>query len=348
MARPATAPVMPRAARPGSGHPVPGRGQHREGTGSLSACADPSTGRRSARRLGSSRDRRLGRRPTLRSCVRLLAVIALVAASPAAAAPAPRRIVSLNLCTDTILLDLVPRDRIAAVSHLAADPLVSAVAARASDIPATRGEAESVLALAPDLVLAGSLTTPATLDLLERVGRRVVRVPLASDLDGIRAAIRQIAAATGEAAMGESLIRKFDADLESHAAGVDLTRRPSALVYQVNGLSAGPGSLADALLRAAGLRNHAATIGLGSGGALPLEVLVVSPPDLLVLSGPADEYRTVVAENLRHPALGAVLARRSSVVVPWRLWLCGTHYAAEATRQLAGARRSLVAGRASP
>jgi iron complex transport system substrate-binding protein len=118
--------------------------------------------------------------------------------------------------------------------------------------------------------------------------------------------------------------------------------RPSALVYQVNGLSAGPGSLADALITAAGLVNHAARIGLGSGGALPLEVLAASPPDLVILSGPADEYLTVVAENLRHPALAAVLRDHASVVVPWRLWLCGTHHSAEAVERLADARHRLA------
>ena len=64
-----------------------------------------------------------------------------------------------------------------------------------------------------------------------------------------------------------------------------------------------------------------------------------------MLSGPADEYRTVVAENLRHPALATVLSERAVVVVPWRLWLCGTHYVAEAVNRLAEARRRLTTSR---
>jgi iron complex transport system substrate-binding protein len=302
----------------------------------------------------------------------VLAAAALLLASAAAEAAPPRRIVSLNLCTDEILLDLVPRDRIAAVSHLAADPLVSAVAVRAEGLTWTYGEAEKVLALEPDLVLAGMFTTPATLDLLERIGQRVVRVPTASDIDGIRSAIRTVAAAVDEQARGEDLIKDFDARLAAASADAappaatpvgdasPLTRargengpseapknamragRPSAMVYQVNGLSAGSGSLADTLITAAGLDNHAARVGLGSGGALPLEMLAAHPPDLIILSGPADEYRTVVAENLRHPALAAVLRDHASVLVPWRLWLCGTHHAAEAVERLAEARRLLA------
>ena len=37
----------------------------------------------------------------------------------------PRRIVSLTVCTDQLLLDLVDRDRIAALTYLAVDPTVS-------------------------------------------------------------------------------------------------------------------------------------------------------------------------------------------------------------------------------
>jgi len=261
---------------------------------------------------------------------------------------APRRIVSLNLCTDEILLDLVPHDRIAAVSHLAADPLVSAVADRAAKLPSTRGDAESVLALDPDLVLAGTFTTPATLDLLQRIGQRVVRVPLASDIASIRDVVAQIAAAVGEEAKGREIVSAFDASLAAAASGRGAGETPSALVYQVNGLSAGAGSLADSLIRAAGLSNHAATLGIGAGGELSLEVLVARPPDLVVLSGPADEYRTVVADNLRHPALAAVLAQRHSVVVPWRLWLCGTPYVTEVVQRLSEARRRLTTSRGRP
>ncbi len=64
--------------------------------------------------------------------------------------------------------------------------------------------------------------------------------------------------------------------------------------------------------------------------------------DRLILSGPADEYRTAVAENLRHPAFVAYLATHRAVTVPWRLWLCESQYAGQALRLLADARRRLI------
>lgn len=291
-------------------------------------------------RAGRGGLRRSGR-ALLHCGIAALVPICLAPALVRAAEP-PQRIVSLNLCADEIVIDLVSPDRIAALSHLAADPLVSPVAERARAFASTRGEAESVLTLAPDLVLAGAFTTPATLDLLQRTGQRIVRVPMADDIAGVRAAVRLVASAVGESAKGEALVARFDAALAAGAVDAPAaTSRPSALVYQVNGLSAGPSTLADALIGAAGLVNHAATLGLGAGDALPLETLVARPPDLVILSGPADEYRTVVADNLRHPALAAVLAERRSVIVPWRYWLCGSHHAGVAVTRLAEARRAL-------
>ena len=83
----------------------------------------------------------------------------------------------------------------------------------------------------------------------------------------------------------------------------DAGREPTAVIYQIGGSVSGPGSLADAALVAAGFRNAAADYRLSRGGQVPLELLLAEPPDLLVLSSAPGEYRTVLADNLRHPAL---------------------------------------------
>ncbi|MBK9079818.1 MAG: hypothetical protein IPL91_12170 [Hyphomicrobium sp.] len=108
-------------------------------------------------------------RGMLRTVVALGAA-AFVLASAEAAEP-PRRIVSLNLCTDQLLLDLVEPERIAGVSYLATDPTLSADAVRLEPFKKLKGTAEEVLALHPDLVIAGEYTTGATVDLLRRLGQ---------------------------------------------------------------------------------------------------------------------------------------------------------------------------------
>ncbi len=252
------------------------------------------------------------------------------------------RIVSLNLCTDQILIDLVPADRIRALSHVAADAASSSIADRARNFTRIRGDAEEVLALDPDLIVTTEFSTPTTVSLLERLGRRVVKIPFAHNLDGVRVAVRQIAEAVGTIDAGNAIIANFDRRLAALATAPRDAPAPTAVIYQVNSLVSGVGTLEDEALRLAGFRNLAPELNLDPGGRVALEAIVAHPPDLLVLSGPSGEYRTVVADNLAHPALAAVMRQRATLVVPWRHWLCGTPYIADAIEALVDARRRLA------
>jgi iron complex transport system substrate-binding protein len=279
------------------------------------------------------------------------AAAALVSALALAAVPAdaqqasrPARIVSLELCTDQLLVELVERRRIAAVTHLAADPATSAIPGKAKGIPVTRGAAEDVLRYDPDLVLAGPYGVAPTVGLLRRMGRKVVVIPQAADLDGVRAAVRAVAAAVGEEAKGEAMVARFDRRLASlPPAGPEPA--PTAVVYEVGGAVSAADSLADSALAAAGLRNVGDAYRRTRSGRVPLESIVAGPPDLLVLSGAGDTYRTVVADNLRHPALQALRRPGASLELPWQLWLCGTPHVAEAIARLAEARAAIEARR---
>jgi iron complex transport system substrate-binding protein len=217
---------------------------------------------------------------------------------------------------------------------------LSAIPERARGIPITHGGAEDVLRLDPDLVLAGPYGVRGTVDLLQRLGRRVVIVPQPQDLSGVRAAVEAVAEAVGETAKGAALIADFDrrlAALASRNPGAD----PAAVIYQIGGSVSGPGSLADAALAAAGFRNAATRYRLTRGGQVPLEVLLADPPDLLVLSSTPGEYRTVLADNLRHPAIAILRRQHASIELPWRHWLCGTPHIIEAVERLAAARAGI-------
>jgi iron complex transport system substrate-binding protein len=247
--------------------------------------------------------------------------------------------VSLDLCSDQLLLELAPRERIAAVTHLAGDASVSAIPEQAKGIPITHGAAEDVLGHDPDLILAGPFGVSATIDLLRRLQLNVVLVPLAQDLAGVRTSVKTVAQAIGETARGEAMLAEFDRRLALIAKPAPAQDRPvpSALLYQVGGVVSGPNSLADAVLSAAGFRNKARDYALARNGQVPLELLLAEPPDLLVLASRAEHYPTPAADNLRHPALARLLEARASLDLPWQLWLCGTPHVAEAVERLARA-----------
>jgi iron complex transport system substrate-binding protein len=120
---------------------------------------------------------------------------------------------SLNLCTDQLLMALLPPQRIASITWLSrteGDPALLPLARR---LPINHGSAEEVLAARPDLVLAGRYTTTTTRSLLRRAGIPVLEVDAASDWEGIRRITREVAAALGAESQGEQRLAAMDADL---------------------------------------------------------------------------------------------------------------------------------------
>lgn len=239
----------------------------------------------------------------------------LLFAAPAQAA----RVVSLNLCTDQYLLLLAPEQAVG-VTFLARDPALSTQVAAASRVPTVRADAEAVLRLHPDLVLAAEWGAGAALAALERRGVAVRRLAAAEDFAAIRARTREVAGLLGVAARGEDAVARMDAVL----AGVTPRAERPALALQPRGWTSGPGSLMHVVMAAAGLRDS------GAGGRLGLEALAAQPPGLLVVPV-APGYPSLASDLLRHPVLAGIERRE----VPPALTLCGGPWTAAAVVLLA-------------
>src|ERR1700743_2491254 len=102
-------------------------------------------------------------------------LLSLVAGQAMAAPTSPRaqRIMSLKVCTDELLLDLVPPERIASVSYLSLEAGALHFWPSATRLPVNHNSPEEVLATHPDLVLTDRYTTPAMRLALAKSGARV-------------------------------------------------------------------------------------------------------------------------------------------------------------------------------
>src|SRR5581483_10904062 len=108
-------------------------------------------------------------------------------ASSLRAAPAPRRIASLNLAADEMLADLVSPDRIVAVTTFVDDPQQSNVVGRlpSSITRVTHAQLEKLVEMQPDLVIVSDFTEADFLQLLEASGLRYYRMGGLETLEGI-------------------------------------------------------------------------------------------------------------------------------------------------------------------
>lgn len=244
-----------------------------------------------------------------------------VAAAAEDGAAKPRRIVSLNMCTDELLLRLADRQAIASVTWLSQDPRNANMAEIARTIPANHGLVEQVLSHKPDLVIAGAYTTRSTVALLKRVGAPVKEFGVPRNIAEMRAQIGEMAALLGEPARGAALIAEIDARLARLAAD-PLPTKPKALVLRPNGFTVGRGSLVDEILTRAGLVNRAAELGIDNYGQIALETVVLGEADILILNTTPDGPPSLAHEILHHPVLTALGSRVKLVALPSRLWTC--------------------------
>ncbi|PKP92871.1 MAG: iron ABC transporter [Alphaproteobacteria bacterium HGW-Alphaproteobacteria-16] len=254
----------------------------------------------------------------------ILALAATFSASnvaPPVVADAPRavpqRIVSLNLCTDQLLLALADPGQIAALTANARDPWMSAAATQARGFPAIRGTAEEVLARDPDLIVGAP---PARVSALRSLGARdypALDLPLvANNVAEIQGQMRAVASATGHAVRGEALVAQMDAALAK------LPRNGQGRVaayYQRRGFVTGTGTLVDDLMTRAGLVNLTTRLGKPSLYRLSLEEMIAARPDVLIVETDSAVVSDQGAEMLQHPALRHI----PRITLPQAWTVCG-------------------------
>lgn len=263
-----------------------------------------------------------------------MALAFALAAAPLAAQAqeVPRRVVSLNLCTDHLALLLAEPGQVASVSYLAADPVSSSVTDLVGDIPLNHGLAEEVALMAPDLVVAGQYGAQQTVRMLESLGYRVAKFAPESNFDDIRSNLREMARLLGQEARAEALIAEMDARLVEIA-----TLPPSgkvAALYYSGGFTEGTSSLGHAILTAAGIDNLAAKLGMNYGGTMAIETILLHQPDIILRGQSFAGYSRAEA-MLNHPALLAYIAESGVTMTTSAAWVCGTPQIVDEVARLA-------------
>ena len=282
----------------------------------------------------------------MRGFVRPSRIIALCAAlvitgAAAVAEAAPKRVVSVNLCTDQLALMLAAPGQIVSLSHLSQDPDSSSMAEAARGYPTNGSGAEEVYLLNPDLVLAGSFTAASTVQMLRDLGIRVEIFAPARSLDDVPERIAQMGAALDREPQAQAMIEQFHADLARLSTPPE--HRPRAALYYVNSYTVGDRTLAGDILRAAGFDNVAAEVGFSRGGTLALEQLILLAPDVIIRG--RDYPGQARAEDvLSHPALRALPETTVAGTLTDRDWICGTPLVLTAIEKMRDLRLSLETG----
>lgn len=272
-----------------------------------------------------------------------VAALSLCAAVWVATAPtwadSPARVVSINVCTDQLAMLVAGSGQLVSVSQLASDPLISAMIEQAARYPANSSRAEEVYLMRPDLVLAGSFTARATVDMLRRLDIPVAVFDPAYSLADVRDRLVQMGDVLGREVRAAGLVAEFDATLESLRDDAAATP-PRVALYYANGYTSGENTLAGQILYYAGLANVATEQGFAAGGFMPLEVLAMANPETVITGSP---YRGPArAEEIKsHPVIGALQRGGPRARLADHDWTCGTPFVLRAIADMTELRRAL-------
>ncbi|MEY8843160.1 ABC transporter substrate-binding protein, partial [Cribrihabitans sp. XS_ASV171] len=201
------------------------------------------------------------------------------------------------------------------------------------------GLAEEIYLQGPDLVVAGSFSARATVEMMRRLGVRVEVFEPARSLEAVRDNILRMGVVLGREAEARAMVARYDAGLA--ALRVEDAGGPRAAIYALRGWTEGEQSLAGQILKAAGYRNVAAELGYDWGGVLPLERLALVDPDVVITARPSPGHGRS-KEVMDHPVIAHLRARAGQAVMSDRDWVCGTPYVLRAVETLAEAREALA------
>ena len=231
----------------------------------------------------------------------------------------PQRVLSVSLGHDEILVALVDRSRIAALTAIASVPDFSNIADIAATIPGQvpTKDPEVIIPLDPDLVIADAFTLPETIELYQAAGLTVVQTEFDTSIGAIQDNIRLMAYMLGEVDRGERLVQqvnerlKFVTDTIGLVAAADKPK-----VVMLGYLSQWTGGTNtyndDTITRAGGI--NLPSLEFEGFQEIGDESIVAMDPHILLLS--ANEIRDNDARNvfLDNPALSEVDAIKTGQV----------------------------------
>jgi iron complex transport system substrate-binding protein len=264
-----------------------------------------------------------------------VALVMAAACSPPSQAPIsvgnpPKRIVSLDYCSDQFVLKLADRDQILALSRDASKDF-SYLAKEATGLATVRAQAEDVMVLRPDLVARSYGGGPGAEAYFARAGLPLAQLSYAEDYKGIIANVRTMATAFGHPERGEALVEEFEARLAAiKTAG---PHPPTALYLTPSGITSGQGSLVHVMMESAGLSNFQDQAGWNP---IPLERLARERPQLVIAASfGAKSSQIADWSAARHPVARAVMRDQPTIPISGALTSCGGWFVIDAIEAMA-------------
>lgn len=256
-------------------------------------------------------------------------------------------VASINLCADQLTLLFAQPSQILSISHLSHELGGSYFYDKALEYPVNNGGSEQILALIPDLVLAGEYSAPYTLKLLKELGVRVEVIPIANSLEQVYSNILNVSKWLGHEADGVSMVAQLRENVMALQERVTdfVGIKPTAAYYGANGYTAGARSLRGELLAISGWENVASQSGIEFFGTLSLESLIQLAPNALISSPYSKDTYSRSQRVAEHPSIRASGLNPLIINVPSSQTICEGPWTIDLIEKLIDEREKFVRAR---
>ena len=260
--------------------------------------------------------------PSIITCFMLAIWVAIIPLSAAATdrnTNSEARVITTNICIDSLVVALIGTENLVAVSALADDDRYSHISDKVKDLQKVTFNAEMIYALDPSLVLASNFSSAKTKFALEKLGVDVRLIRFARSIRDIEKNIFTL----GKLLNAESRAQELTQLLKSPRVNIKNIKQLIALQYSTNRFVHGRNSLISSIIVRSGFKSYSEFLGFNEGRYISAEALVKSAPDVLILDGDKS-FSNKSGSPIYHPALLKAKSKTKALFIDTKHWSCGT------------------------
>jgi len=231
----------------------------------------------------------------------------------------PARVITTNICIDSLVVALIGTKNLIAVSALADDTRYSHISHQVSDLHKVTFNAEAIYALRPSLVLASNFSSAKTKFALEKLGVEVRLIDFARSINDIEKNIQILGRLLNADGRAQELVKL----LKSPKIDLNYRKQIVALQYSTNRYVHGNNSLISDIINRSGFSSYSKFLGNEKGRYISAEALVKSAPNVLILDGDKS-FNDKSGFPLYHPALMKGKGKSKALFIETKDWSCGT------------------------
>lgn len=248
-------------------------------------------------------------------------------------------VMSLDYCSDQYVLSLADREQIIALSE-AAEDLYSYHRERAKGIAKSGSTIAEVVMAKPDIAIQTYTAAARMGEITQRVGVKLLNTNYGRDVDTMFENMAIIAQTIGQQGKADILISDYRKRLTNISNSAKSNLKVAYLTP--GGFTAGAGTFVDDIIKLSGFDTYASAHNYQGWLPLPLEDMIMGPPDVIITSFYDSNMTNQSRWSLgRHDHLLNMMENIPTIHLPGALMACDGLFLIEAAEQIRAQARKL-------